>query len=79
MSISRFRVYGSFDTGGSAQVATVEIDRSTNIMSVRPLRRRRKYELPLSTVAGLICKTLIMAEVREKRAAKLAKRKKKAS
>jgi len=66
---SRFRVIGTFDLAGGAQVATVEIDRDSNIISVRPLRRRRTYSLPLTSVATWICQSIIRAEVRECRRA----------
>ena len=67
---SRFKVTGTFDVGGGAQTATVEIDRNSGLISVRPLRRRRAYSLPLSAVAAWICQSIIRAEVRERRAAK---------
>lgn len=64
---SRFRVVGTFDLAGGAQVATIEIDRDSSIVSVRPLRRRRTYSLPLASVATWICQSIIRAEVRERR------------
>jgi len=76
MSISRFRTRGTFDVGGGTQDATVEIDRTTGIVSVRPLRRHRKYSLPLAAVAAFICSVTLRAEAREKLAAKKAKKKK---
>lgn len=70
MKKSRFRVVGTFDLAGGAQVATVEIDRASSIVSVRPFRRRRAYSLPLAAVAAWICQSIIRAEVRERRATK---------
>lgn len=67
MSTARFRVYGRFNGVGSA---TVTINRSTGIVSVRPLRRRRPYELPLSWAAEAIMWHVLKAEAAEKRAAK---------
>jgi len=57
-----------------ASFGTVTIDRGADLFSVRPLRRHRVYTLPLSTVAELVCRTIIAGEVREKRAAKKARR-----
>lgn len=64
---SRFRVTGTFDVAGGLQAATVEIDRDAETISVRPLRRRRVYCLPLASVATWICQSIIRAEVRERR------------
>lgn len=71
---SRFRVVGTFDTAGGAQVATVEIDRASGLMSVRPLRRRRTYSLPLVSVAAWICQRIIHSELRERRRVRLRRR-----
>lgn len=73
--VARFRVVGTFDMASAAQVATVEIDRDVGTISVRPLRRKRKYELPLSYVAALICRQVVAAEVRLTKAAKAMARK----
>lgn len=73
---SRFKVTGTFDISGGLQTATVEIDRASGIVSVRPLRRRRAYALPLSSVAAWICQVIIRGEVRERRAAKRGRRRK---
>ncbi len=70
MKKSRFRVVGTFDLAGGAQVATVEIDRASGIVSVRPFRRRRAYSLPLADIAAWICQVIIRSEVRERRATK---------
>lgn len=73
---SRFKVTGTFDISGGLQTATVEIDRASGIVSVRPLRRRRAYSLPLAAVAAWICQVIIRGEVRERRAAKRGRRRK---
>jgi hypothetical protein len=70
---ARFRVYGRLD--GASQ-ATVEIDRASEILTVRPFRRRKVYTLPLSTVAEMVIWRIARAEAAEKRAAKKARRKK---
>jgi hypothetical protein len=44
-------------------------------MRVRPLRRRRSYDLDLATVAAIVCQRIIIFEVMEKRRAKAAARK----
>lgn len=74
MGRSRYRVIGSLDIGGGAQVGTVTIDREAGLFSVRPLRRRREYVLPLSVVATMVCERIVRAELREKRAAKKSRR-----
>lgn len=74
MKKSRFRVVGTFDLAGGAQTATVEIDRASGIVSVRPFRRRRAYSLPLAAVAAWICQVIIRGEVRERRVAKRGRR-----
>lgn len=70
MSVARFRVVGRLDMASRPTVGTVTIDRGASLFSVRPLRRHRTYTLPLDVVAGMVVRALIMAEVREKRAAK---------
>ncbi len=88
MSVSRFRVVGTFDIGDLVGVdllpaprydllATVEIDRDTGVISVRPLRRHKAYALPLAHVAAMICNVIIRAEVREKQLAKKANKRRK--
>jgi hypothetical protein len=53
----------------------VLIDRNTGLIAVRPLRRHRTYELPLSAVATFICQSVIRAEAHEKRKQKAEARK----
>ena len=72
MSIARFRVYGRID---GVNECTVTIDRETGVIAVRPLRRKRTYELPLAFVAGIIFERIAKAEARLKVEAKRAARK----
>lgn len=73
MSRAVFRVYGRLD---GATEGTVVIDRDTGLVSVRPLRRKRVYKLPLTWVAQTILERVVKAEIAEKRRAKkLARRK----
>jgi hypothetical protein len=76
MSIARARVVGRFDLG-TLQEATVTIDRSRLLFSVRPLRRRRAYELPLAFVAEMCCLRVIRAELLERRRERQTKRRSK--
>lgn len=75
MRPARFRVSGRFDSASRVQEATVTIDRDTKVFKVRPLRRRRSYDLDLATVASMVCQQIIIYEVMEKRRAKAAARK----
>lgn len=72
MSKSRFRTYSSLD---KAPGATVTIDRGALTFSVRPLRRKREFTLPLHVVAEMVWWRIVKAELVEKKAAKKAKRK----
>ena len=73
MSLARFRVRGVLDGAGGARSGTVVIDRAAGLMHVRPLRSRRVYTMPLSMVADMICKRILMNEVHDKRAARAKK------
>lgn len=73
--VARFSVVGTFDLAGGLQKATVEVDRASGIFYVRPFRRKRRYALPLAAVAAMVCQTIIRAEVREKMAARRARKK----
>jgi len=44
------------------------------MMSVRVKRKRRRYTMPLDYVASMMVKAIIMYDLREKRAAKRAKK-----
>lgn len=71
MSRSKFKIEGRFDgTDG----ATVTIDRGAGLFSVRPLRRRREYTLPLATVAEIVLFRIVRAEVNAKLEQKARKR-----
>lgn len=71
---ARFPVIGRLDRAGGVTRGTVTIDRSTLIFAVRAHKKHRVYSMPLSTVADMVCRTIIVAEHREKRAAKRARR-----
>lgn len=68
-----FRVIGKLDGTGAPKVGKVTIDGT--FFQVRPLRRRRVYELSLSTVADLVCGKIIVQELIAKRAQKKKGRK----
>lgn len=70
----RLRVTGVFDTS-QPQAATVTVDRAAGLFSVRPLRRRRAYTLPLATVAEIVVAKIVKAEVAAARAERRARRK----
>jgi hypothetical protein len=70
---NRFRVVGRLDMASRPIYGTVVIERATaeaDLFHVRPLRRRRVYTLPLSTVAEMVVRAIVVAEVRERRAAR---------
>ena len=68
--IARFRVSGRLDRASVASEGTVSIDRATGIVEVRPLRRRKTYQMPLAEVARWIVEVNVRAEVAEKKARK---------
>lgn len=72
---AHFRVVGRLDNAARVVAGTVTIDRSTGLFAVRPLRRRRVYELPLSTVADMVCARMLRAEAFAQRLARAEKRK----
>jgi hypothetical protein len=63
------RIVGRLDTG-RPQEGTVTITRDSGLFSVRPLRRRREYVLPLATLAEMAVARVIKAELAERKAAK---------
>lgn len=67
---AHFRVTGRLDSAGPLVPGKVTIDRRAGLFTVRPMRRRRTYELPLSTVAEMVVARIIRAEVFAKRLAK---------
>jgi len=75
MSVARFPVVAHLDGAGGKKKGTVEIDRDTNMLSVRPYRSHRTYDMPLEMVATMVCQRILTNEVMEKqRAKKAAKR-----
>lgn len=62
-----FRVMARLDMASQVRVGTVTIDRGTQLFEVRPYRRRRVYALPLATVADMVVRDIIRAEVRARR------------
>lgn len=75
MSRVRLRVIGRLDLASRVTEGTVTIERDAGLFEVRPLRRRRTYVLPLSTVADMVCQRIIKAELFTKRLEKAARRK----
>jgi hypothetical protein len=75
---ARFRVFGRFDAP-RAHEATVTIERERGLFSVRPLRRRRVYELPLADVAAMVVWRVIRFELAEKKRERAAARRRKGS
>lgn len=71
MTKHHIRLEGKFD---QAPGATVTIDRGAETFSVRPLRRKRAYTLPLRDIAQMVLYRITVAELREKKRAKKAKR-----
>jgi len=71
-SKAHFRVWGKFN---GAHEATVTVDRQADLITVRPLRRRKAYELRLADVAEWIMWRVIKAELTEKKKQKMMKRK----
>ncbi len=73
--VAHFRVLGQLDMAGGVVPGKVDVDPNAGTFAVRPLRRHRVYTLPLSVVATMVCKAIVLAEAREKRAAKSKGRK----
>lgn len=69
------RVHGRLDAASRIQQGTMTIDVGAGLISVRPLRRHRTYELPLEHIASYIVRKVIMTELALKKAAKKARRK----
>lgn len=64
MKAAHFAVTGDLDGTGRPMRGTVTIDRRRGLFAVRPLRRRRVYELPLAAVADLVVRKVVIAEVK---------------
>jgi hypothetical protein len=67
-----FRVVARTDSAVPRE-ASVWVDRGALTLTVKPLRRRREYTLPLSTVAEMIVSKIVKAEVAEQRRLKKTK------
>jgi hypothetical protein len=74
MRVARFNVLALL-TRSRPEKGTVEVNRDSNTVSVRPHKMHRTYDMQLDDVASFIVRTVIRAEVAEKRAAKKAARK----
>lgn len=73
MRTARFRIVGRIDRG-TPQEAWVEINREASVMTVRPLRCRKSYTLPLATAAEMVAGRVIRWEVAQAKQAKAEKR-----
>lgn len=71
---AHFRVLGRFDGSDVATVTIEHHDPARAFLRVRPLRRRRAFELPLAEVARGLIYDVIKRELAEKRRAKAAAR-----
>jgi hypothetical protein len=56
VSVARFRITARDGAGrfNGATEATVEVNRNAGTITIRPLRQREVYTLPLATVAEMI-------------------------
>lgn len=70
--LAKARVVGRFVLASRVQEATVVIDRDAGLFSVRPLRSRKLYTLPLATVAEITVQRIIKAESAERRRSRKA-------
>lgn len=75
MTIAKFAVVGGHRAFNGVSEATVFINRATGILTVRPKRQHRTYELPLADVAQRMVERILIAEAQAKVKAKKAKRK----
>lgn len=64
--LSRFRITGRLDMS-TPQSGTVTIDRAAGLFSVRPMRRRREYVVPLAAVAEMVVSRIIKAELADQK------------
>jgi len=69
---AHFRVVGRLDMASRMTEGTVTI--ANGIFSVRRLRARHAFDLPLSTVADMVVQRLVKAEVFKRRLDQAAKR-----
>lgn len=70
MSIARFRARGRFVRASKETEAEVVIDRKVGLFTVRPLRSKRLYTLPLSTVAEIVVSKCVKADLATKKKGK---------
>ncbi len=76
MSVASFKICTKLSMASRPSRGTVTIDRKSNLFSVRELRRRKTFTVPLDDVASMVVRGLILTELRQKQAAKKkAKRK----
>ncbi len=66
MRRARFRLVGRFD-GALGATVTILHDGSDGLVSVRPLRRRREFTLPLSRVARWLVEQVYLVEHAERK------------
>ncbi len=74
MTIAKFKVFSGGGKYNGACEATVTIDRSSNLVQVRPKRRRKQYVMRLEDLAETIIWNCIKAELLEKKKAKKARK-----
>jgi len=65
-SVARFKVSGRNFNG--KRDATVEIDRGTNMVRVRPFHFRKTYDLLLEDIAEIVIMRCIKADIAAKKA-----------
>lgn len=70
MTVARFPVVAHLDGAGGKKKGTVTIDRDTNLLSVRPHRSHRTYDMTLEAIATIVCRHVLMVEEQDRRAAK---------
>jgi len=70
---AHFRVVGRLDNASKITSGTVTIARGAGLFTVRPARRRRVYELPLSDVATMVVQRILRAEELQRRQERKAK------
>jgi hypothetical protein len=70
VSVAKFRVVAQLDGAGGMKEGTVEIDRATGMMTVRPLRSRTAYEIPLKDAATWVCRQHMFKVVRDEKKAR---------
>jgi len=74
MTVARFDVFGQLDSAGGPQAGKVLIDRETGMFYVRPRGKKTLYEMPLSSVATMVCQMLARHRALEAQKEKAQKR-----